>query len=80
MHHVATTADRNLGTLLGVWDRVLGRLETRPVPADAVLGNGDRDYPQAFVRCCGGRSSHGASESVFLPAAVARTPTVSGFS
>jgi sterol desaturase/sphingolipid hydroxylase (fatty acid hydroxylase superfamily) len=49
MHHVAATADRNLGTFLSVWDRLLGRLETRPVPADAALGNGDRDYPQSFV-------------------------------
>ena len=49
LHHVATTADRNLGTFLSIWDRLLGRLETRQVSGNAALGNGDDRYPQSFV-------------------------------
>ena len=48
-HHVAATADQNLGTLFSVWDRLLGRLSTRPLAADAVLGNGEPGYPQTFA-------------------------------
>ena len=49
LHHVAATADRNLGTFFSLWDRLLGRLETREVPGDALLGNGDHRYPQSFL-------------------------------
>jgi sterol desaturase/sphingolipid hydroxylase (fatty acid hydroxylase superfamily) len=51
VHHAAGTSDRNLGTFLTLWDRVLGRLETRTPPATERLGvpGAIDDYPQSFV-------------------------------
>jgi sterol desaturase/sphingolipid hydroxylase (fatty acid hydroxylase superfamily) len=48
-HHVEAMADHNLGTLFSIWDRLRGRLETREVAGDALLGNGDHRYPQSFL-------------------------------
>jgi sterol desaturase/sphingolipid hydroxylase (fatty acid hydroxylase superfamily) len=52
LHHVPATGRRNLGTVFAVWDRLLGRLATRPVPPDEALGVPDEveTYPQGFVR------------------------------
>jgi lathosterol oxidase len=50
LHHVAASADQNLGTLLSVWDRLLGRLVVHDVPRDTLLGNGAPAYPQTFGR------------------------------
>ena len=52
LHHVAASSDRNLGTLFSIWDRLLGRLDTRDVPATTALGvPGEMDtYPRGFVR------------------------------
>ena len=52
LHHTPSSSETNLGTLLSIWDRLLGRLETRSVPADAELGvpGESRTYPQGFFR------------------------------
>jgi sterol desaturase/sphingolipid hydroxylase (fatty acid hydroxylase superfamily) len=51
LHHVPATSERNLGTVLSVWDRLLGRLVTYDVPRDVVLGlpRGRDAYPQTWV-------------------------------
>ncbi len=51
LHHVPETTNRNFGTVLTCWDRVMGTLATNTVAADAPLGvPGERDaYPQQFV-------------------------------
>jgi sterol desaturase/sphingolipid hydroxylase (fatty acid hydroxylase superfamily) len=50
LHHVTASQQHNLGTVLSVWDRLLGRLDRREVARDAPLGNADPGYPQTFVR------------------------------
>jgi sterol desaturase/sphingolipid hydroxylase (fatty acid hydroxylase superfamily) len=50
LHHMPAFSDRNLGTVLNVWDRLTGRFITTDVPSDLPLGNGHRDYPQTFLR------------------------------
>jgi sterol desaturase/sphingolipid hydroxylase (fatty acid hydroxylase superfamily) len=48
LHHVAASADQNLGTFLSVWDRITRRLVHHDVPPDIALGNGHAGYPQSF--------------------------------
>jgi sterol desaturase/sphingolipid hydroxylase (fatty acid hydroxylase superfamily) len=52
LHHVPASSETNLGTVLSIWDRLLGRLETRSVPPDVELGvpNESRTYPQGFFK------------------------------
>jgi len=51
LHHVPATTERNLGTVLCVWDRLLGRRVAHDVPRDVALGLPHRRdaYPQTFV-------------------------------
>jgi sterol desaturase/sphingolipid hydroxylase (fatty acid hydroxylase superfamily) len=49
LHHVPASAQRNLGTLLSVWDRLTGRFVSVDVAADTALGTGDRQDPQTFA-------------------------------
>jgi sterol desaturase/sphingolipid hydroxylase (fatty acid hydroxylase superfamily) len=52
LHHVATSDGRNLGTVFSLWDRLLGRLDTREVPPEEELGLAGEieTYPQGFLR------------------------------
>jgi sterol desaturase/sphingolipid hydroxylase (fatty acid hydroxylase superfamily) len=51
LHHVASTGERNLGTLLSLWDRLRGSLLSDPNTAQRPLGvPGEVDsYPQAWL-------------------------------
>lgn len=53
VHHVAASAEHNLGTLLSCWDRLLGRLARHDVARTTPLGNGHPDYPQTFPKLLG---------------------------
>jgi sterol desaturase/sphingolipid hydroxylase (fatty acid hydroxylase superfamily) len=50
LHHVPSSAVRNFGTFLSVWDRAFGTLDTRAVDPRTPLGapGGRADYPQTF--------------------------------
>ena len=55
LHHVPATSEKNLGTLLSLWDRLAGRLEDDPAAATTPLGVPGEiaTYPQtwsAFTR------------------------------
>jgi len=50
LHHVAASAEQNLGTLFSCWDRLLGRLARHDVARTTPLGNGHADYPQTFAK------------------------------
>ena len=50
LHHVAASAEQNLGTLFSCWDRLLGRLARHDVARTTPLGNGHPDYPQTFAK------------------------------
>jgi lathosterol oxidase len=52
MHHVPATSERNLGTILSVWDRLCGTLDTTPTASLEPLGvPGEVEtYPQAWPR------------------------------
>src|SRR5262249_28385782 len=51
LHHVPATTERNLGTVLTVWDRLRGTLVVAEPAADAALGLpvGRDDYPQDWA-------------------------------
>lgn len=51
LHHVASTGDRNLGTLFSLWDRLRGSLLDDPHAAPGPLGvPGELEtYPQSWV-------------------------------
>lgn len=53
LHHVAASAEQNLGTLFSCWDRLLGRLARHDVARITPLGNGHPDYPQTFAKLLG---------------------------
>ncbi len=52
LHHVPRTTERNLGTVLTLWDRLRGTLVVAESPVDAVFGiPGDGgSYPQDWAR------------------------------
>jgi sterol desaturase/sphingolipid hydroxylase (fatty acid hydroxylase superfamily) len=52
LHHVPRTAERNLGTVLTLWDRLRGTLVIADPSADAVLGipGETGTYPQGWAR------------------------------
>ena len=54
-HHVASTMERNFGTVLTVWDRVFGTFEVAAGATDAVVGlpASCEPYPQTFLRQLG---------------------------
>jgi sterol desaturase/sphingolipid hydroxylase (fatty acid hydroxylase superfamily) len=51
LHHVPASSSHNFGTVFSLWDRLLGRLDTREVAGDTPLGApGARPgYPETFV-------------------------------
>jgi len=52
LHHVPRTTERNLGTVLTLWDRLRGTLVVAEAPADVAFGiPGDGgSYPQGWAR------------------------------
>ena len=71
LHHTTTTTERNLGSVLTVWDRLFGTLATEESGSDARLGvPGEVDtYPQGWhrqllepFRRIGAASRRGAAE------------------
>jgi sterol desaturase/sphingolipid hydroxylase (fatty acid hydroxylase superfamily) len=55
LHHLPATTQRNLGTILTIWDRVFGRLVSRDaLPEERTGVPGEIDvYPQRFVAAFG---------------------------
>ena len=53
LHHVAASAEQNLGTMFSFWDRLLGRLARHDVARTTPLGNGHPEYPQTFAKLLG---------------------------
>ncbi len=51
LHHVPATSQKNLGTILTIWDRLSGRFLARDTTADQAVGvPGELDeYPQRFL-------------------------------
>lgn len=50
IHHLNNSPMNNLGTIFTFWDKLRGTLDRTKYAEDRELGNGERDYPQSWLR------------------------------
>jgi len=50
IHHLTNDQNNNLGTVFIVWDKLRGTLDVTKYDQECELGNGERDYPQRWLR------------------------------
>ena len=78
LHHLPRTTERNLGTLLTLWDRLRGTLVVEDTEPEASFGlpAGADDYPQGWLRQLvepvAGQRSRSAAARSGLTSAIAR--------
>ena len=50
IHHLNNAPTNNLGTVFTFWDKLRSTFDLREIGDESELGNGERDYPQNWLR------------------------------